>query len=575
MTGSPTIPANSSSPDAPATRWRRVDPRPGRLVAWAALPLVLVLLLLFVKPVVGLLRLSFGAETGPLGNYLRIALVPAYRTALLNTFTVAALVTVIAVVISYPVAYLMATVPPRWQRLVAACVLLPFWTSALVRTTAWIILLQRNGVLNSILLGTGLVEQPLAFVYNLSGVLIGMSHVLMPFVALPLFGAFRAIDGSVVQAAEALGAGPFALFRRILLPLTAPGALAGATMVFMSAIGYYVTPALMGGPGQVMIAQLIEFNINTQLNWGLAAALSVVVLACALGLFALFQAVFGLDRLLGEGGGSGRSGASFAIGARGRSPGGWLTAGLGVLVLLFLMAPVLVVFPMSLGRSPFLAFPPHDLSLRWYADFFARPQWLAAVWNSVVVAAIAVCGATVLGTAGALGISRMGVRTARITETFFILPMVVPAIIFAVGLYYELAPWGLVSSRWGLGLGHIVLAAPFVVITVRAALRGFDRSLELAALSLGASWFAMFRRVLLPGIAPGIVAGAVFAFLTSFDDVVLAIFLTNVRSRTLPKLMYEGVAHEINPTITAVAALLVLLTAAVLALDMLWQGRRA
>ncbi len=556
-------------------RRRRAPTRPGHLAAWAVLPLVAVLLVLFVRPVAGLLLFSLGGPRGALGNYLHIAQVPAYRTALLNTFAVAGMVTVITVVLAYPLAYLMATVPPRRQRLLAACVLLPFWTSALVRTTAWIILLQRNGVLNALLLGTGLVERPVAFVYNLSGVLIGMSHVLMPFVVLPLFAAFRGIDGSVVQAAEVLGAGPLTLFRRVLLPLTAPGALAGATIVFMSAIGYYITPALMGGPAQVMIAQLIAFNVDTQLDWGLAGALSVVVLACTLAVFALFQAVFGLDRLLGEGGGSGRAGTPFALGARGRSAGGWLSTVLGLLVVLFLLAPVLVVFPMSLGASPFLAFPPEHLSLRWYAEFFARPQWLASVWNSLVVAAIAVGGATTLGTAAAIGLDRMRPRAARALETLFVLPMIVPAIILAVGLYYELAPWGLVSSRWGLGLGHVVLASPFVVIAVRASLRGFDRSLELAALSLGASWFTTLRRVLLPAVAPGILAGAVFAFVTSFDDVVLAIFLTNVRSRTLPKLMYEGVAHEINPTITAVAAMLVLLTAAALALDLLLQRRRS
>ncbi len=543
-------------------------------VAWAAAPLALFLALLFVLPVTGLLLLSFGGPAGVWGNYLRILTVPAYRTALVNTFEIAALVTLVCLLISYPVAYLMATVSPRWQRLLAGCVLLPFWTSALVRTTAWIILLQRNGVLNRMLTGSGLFEEPVAFVYNLSGVLIGMSHVLMPFVVLPLFTAFRSIDQSVVQAAESLGAGPFALCGRLFLPLTAPGALAGATIVFMSAIGYYLTPALMGGPGQTMIAQMIAFNINTQLNWGLAAALSVVVLGATLLVFALFQAVFGLDRLMGHGAAGGRSGAGFG-GAAGRSPSGVVVAGLGVLVVLFLLAPVLVVFPMSLGSSPFLSFPPHDLSLRWYAAVVQRPQWLAAFWNSIVVAAIAVGLSVPLGTLAALGLSRMNRRLARVMETLFVLPMIVPAIILAVSLYYLFAPWGMVSGRFALGLGHTVLATPFVVVTVGAALRRFDRTLEQAAIGLGASWLTMLRRVLLPAIAPGVIASAVFAFITSFDDVVLALFLTNVRSRTLPKLMYEGVAHEIDPTITAVAALLVLFTALILALDVLVERRRA
>src|SRR5260370_11003670 len=228
-----------------------------RWLRLAALPLALYLLVLFVVPVAGLLRWSFGGDAGMLRNYLRILEVPAYRTSLVTTFEIAAIVTLISVVMSYPVAYLMASVRPRLAKVLTLCVLLPFWTSALVRTTAWIILLQRNGVLNSMLVGSGLIREPIAFVYNLPGVLIGMSHVLMPFVVLPLYGAFRGIDQSVVQAAETLGAGPLALGRRIFLPLTAPGVLAGATIVFMSALGYYVTPALMGGAAQTMIAQMI------------------------------------------------------------------------------------------------------------------------------------------------------------------------------------------------------------------------------------------------------------------------------------------------------------------------------
>ncbi|SEF15836.1 putative spermidine/putrescine transport system permease protein [Rhizobiales bacterium GAS191] len=546
-----------------------------RWLKLAALPLALYLLVLFVVPVAGLLRLSFGGDAGMFGNYLRILEVPAYRTSLVTTFEISAMVTLISVVMSYPVAYLMASVRPRLAKVLTLCVLLPFWTSALVRTTAWIILLQRNGVLNSMLVGSGLIREPIAFVYNLPGVLIGMSHVLMPFVVLPLYGAFRGIDPSVVQAAETLGAGPLALCRRIFLPLTAPGVLAGATIVFMSALGYYVTPALMGGAAQTMIAQMIAFNVNTQLNWGLAAAMSVVVLVVTLILFALFQTIFGLDRLLGAGGGGGAAGAQRETGAQRRSPAGWAVAAAGLLVVLFLLAPIIVVFPMSLGSSPFLAFPPRDWSLRWYQEFFTRPQWLASVWNSLEVALIAVAGSTVLGTAASLGLSRLGGRLARPLEAFFVLPMIMPAIILGVGLYYTLAPFGLINSPWALALGHIVLAAPFVVLTVRAALGGFDRNLELAALGLGASWLTMFRRVMLPVIAPGIAAGAVFAFITSFDDVVLAIFLTNVRSRTLPKLMYEGVAHEINPTITAVAALIVLLTCGILMVNLLLQRKPA
>jgi ABC-type spermidine/putrescine transport system permease subunit I len=547
--------------------------RPGRAgPVLGLLPLVLLLLALFIWPVASLLGLSFGDHGFTLANYRRLIEVPVYRGVLFNTFAISAMVTVLCVLLSYPLAYLMATVGPRTLRLLVLVVLLPFWTSALVRTTAWIILLQRNGVLNQILTGSGLLTDPIPFVYNLSGVLIGMTHVLMPFVVLPLLAAFRSLDRSVVQAAESLGAGPIRIFRRILLPLTAPGVLAGATIVFMNAVGYYITPSLMGGPGETMIAQMIDFNISKQLDWGLASALAVVLLATTLAVFALFQRIFGLDRLMSSGG-SGRAGESFAGPAGRRSIGGRLSAGAGVVVAVFLILPILIVFPMSLGASPFLKFPPDAYSLNWYRSFFANPKWMTALGNSLQVAAIAVTLSVALGTAAAVALPRLRLRGARLAETLFVLPMVVPAIILGVGLFYFFAPLGLTGSPLALGLGHAVLASPYVFVTARASVRGFDRNLEQAALGLGASWPVMFRRVMLPAIAPGIAAGAVFAFITSFDDVVLALFLTNVRSRTLPKLMYEGVAHEIDPTIIAASGLIILLTIAVLALNLVLSRR--
>jgi len=159
-------------------------------------------------------------------------------------------------------------------------------------------------------------------------------------------------------------------------------------------------------------------------------------------------------------------------------------------------------------------------------------------------------------------------------EAFLLLPMVVPVIIISLGLYYFFAPMKLVGSKVGLAIGHALLGAPLVFMTVSASLKTFDRNLELAAFGLGASRAIMFRRIMLPHVWPGVAAGAVFAFIASFDDVVLALFLTNIRSRTLPKLMYEGVAHEIDPTITAVAVLLILFSLLILMTNLVFGRLR-
>lgn len=557
---------------APARR-RRSPLRPGWIWPWIGIaPLGLLLALLFVWPVLSLLVLSFGGDAGPAEPYARIADVPVYRRVLANTFSIGLLVTLFSVLLSYPLAYVLATVSVTARKILFVVVLLPFWTSALVRTTAWIILLQRNGVLNELLMSGGLIEDPIAFVYNLSGVLIGMTHVLMPFVVLPLYAAFRAVDRSLIEAAEGLGAGPYSIGRRVILPLTAPGVIAGATIVFMNAIGYYITPALMGGPGQTMIAMLIADNINRTLNWGLAAALSVVLLVSTLVVFLAFQRAFGLDRLLSGGGGRGTA-APFSLSGRGRTIGGKAAAVAGIAVAVFLIAPILIVFPMSLGSSPFLSFPPESYSLRWFENFFSERRWMNGLWNSVQAAAVAVTVSATFGTAAALGVSRIARRFRPWLETAFILPMIIPVIILSVGLFYLLAPLRVLGSPLTLGLAHSVLASPYVFITVRAALKGFDQNQELAALNLGASWPTMFRRIMLPAIAPGVAAGAVFAFIQSFDDVVLALFLTNVRSRTLPRIMYEGIAHEIDPTIIAAAVLIILFTVTVLAINLILTRR--
>lgn len=552
-------------PTATGPRWR---PSPAAL---ATLPLLLLLLLLFVWPIAGVIGTSFVADGLTLEFYIKAVTGPTYRQVFANTLIISALVTLGTIIAAYPFAYVMATTSPRTARLLAFVVLLPFWTSALVRTTAWIVLLQRNGILNTLLVSSGLFEEPVSFLYNLSGVLIGMIHVLMPFMVFPLYAAFRAIDGRLVQAAEGLGAGRMAVARRIVLPLTAPGVAAGSLIVFMSAIGYYITPSLMGGPRQTMIAQMISYHMMEQLDWGMASALSLVLLCATLAVFALFQRFFGFDRLW-----SGESGAGIGLGAVGAGGPGlrWSAGALAAAAAAFLMAPILIVFPMSVSSSPFVRFPPAAWTLRWYESLAANPKWAAALGSSLRVAVVAVLLSLLFGTMAAMGVSRMKHRSKGLIEALIMAPMIVPPIILAIALYYLYAPLGLLGSPETLALGHALLAVPFVFITVRAALRGFDGNLELAALGLGAGWLTMFRRVMLPAIWPGIIAGAVFAFITSFDDVVLSIFLTNVHSRTLPRAIYEGVKHDIDPTIVAVAALLVLTSLAALLCSLAIRSRR-
>lgn len=241
----------------------------------------------------------------------------------------------------------------------------------------------------------------------------------------------------------------------------------------------------------------------------------------------------------------------------------WTFAGLTVL---FLLVPILIIIITSFGNTTYMEFPPREWSLRWYRAYFQSERWISSTALSLQIAAGTTALATFLGTTAALGIVRTRSRMTRGIELFLLSPLVTPTIVLAVGLYFVFAPLQLVGSAFGIFLGHTVIATPLVILTVGAALRTIDPSLELAARSLGAGAWGCLWHVTLPMIRPAILGGGAFAFLTSFDEVVLAIFVGGPGATTLPKRMWDGIRFEIDPTLTAIASLLVLLTVIVLSL---------
>ena len=254
-----------------------------------SVPAVLLLLALFAVPLLRLLALS--VEGGSLVAYERALTNELYLRVIFETFKIAAIVTLLTLALGYPVAYVMATSGRVWQLVGIAFVLLPFWTSILVRTYAWMVMLGRNGVVNRTLIGWGVIDSPLPLLNNLAGVLIGMVHVLLPYMILPVFNAVKKVDPNLVLAAEGLGAPRWRAFLRVTLPLTMNGVAAGVTLVFTLSLGFFITPALLGGGRVVMIANLIEEQVRELLNWTFAGALSAILLALTLAAF------WGISRL--------------------------------------------------------------------------------------------------------------------------------------------------------------------------------------------------------------------------------------------------------------------------------------
>jgi putative spermidine/putrescine transport system permease protein len=230
------------------------------------------------------------------------------------------------------------------------------------------------------------------------------------------------------------------------------------------------------------------------------------------------------------------------------------------LVLGFLVLPILVIVPLSFSAGTFLTLPLPGLSLRWYEALAGSDPWLNALKNSFIVGIATTVLATGLGTLASLGLVRARFPGKALLMALLISPMIVPVVIIAAGAYFFYASLGLTGSLLGLTLAHTTLATPFVVISVTAALQGFDSSLSRAGASLGASPARVFFDVTLPLIGPGVFSGALFAFITSFDEVVVALFLTGPAQRTLPRQMFDGIRENISPMITAVATLLILLS---------------
>ena len=261
--------------------------RQHRLALLAAAPAVLFLAIFFLFPVARLFSLSFdGASFAPYGELVRDDF---YAFVVGETFRIGAIVTLLSVLLGYPLAFALANSGRFWSTVILICVLLPFWTSMLVRTYAWMVLLGRNGIINNLLMWLGLTERPLQLLHNETAVIIGMLHVLMPFFVFPVFAVMRRIDKNLLLAAEGLGASSWAVFKEVYLPLTMPGIVAGVSLVFILAIGFFITPALLGGGRVMMAAILIEQEVRQFLNWDLGAALSVVLLLTTLTVYALIN----------------------------------------------------------------------------------------------------------------------------------------------------------------------------------------------------------------------------------------------------------------------------------------------
>jgi ABC-type spermidine/putrescine transport system permease subunit I len=270
---------------------------------WSLLvvPGIVFLVVFFLAPLILMALRSFtDPPDAGVSNYTRFFAEEAYLRVLRNTFWIAFISTVTCLIVGYPFAYLMTVVPGRVAGLLLIAVLLPFWSSLLVRTFAWQVILRDTGIVNRFLIDLGLISEPLTLIRTTAGVIIGMSHILLPFMVLPIFAVMRRIDPELGRAAANLGASPSSAFLRVFVPLSLPGVVAGSLLVFVLALGFFITPALLGGLRDQMISQLIVQQVQQRLDWGFGTAMSVLLMAATLAILFVASRMIRLRDVFGS-----------------------------------------------------------------------------------------------------------------------------------------------------------------------------------------------------------------------------------------------------------------------------------
>lgn len=505
-----------------------------------------------------------------------------------RTIWIAAEVTLICALLSYVYVGALLSASRLWRTVLLLCVVVPFLTSIVVRTYAWTIVLGPSGPVNAALRALFGPDVAIDFIYNRSGVLIGMVHVLLPMFLLPLYAVSSQIPPNLHRAARTMGANRVAAWFAVDVRLGISGAAAGAALVFVQALGFFVTPAMLGGLGDTMIAQFIERDMGTQVDLGAAASLSIVLVGAVALCVALFRVFYPLETLFIR---AGAAGGTIRAGPTKRSGIGMLPAGLaeaadrlwlrttaflaalpwtvlarfgGAAIAFFFLMPLVVVLPVSLTGDEFLQFPPQSYDGRWYPAVLLDPDWRLAITNSFIVGAMAV----VISLTVALPLSFVIVRSSLsdglrgLLIGVLLLPAIVPIIVLAVGVYVWFLNLQLIASLVSLAFAHAVLGLPFAVLVLVSALRDFDPRLEHAARSLGAGPWRTLGLVTLPLLFAPLVTGALLAFLISFDELLIARAVTNFETVTLPVKLWNGANEEISPALAVISVLSMTVTLA-------------
>lgn len=569
----------------------------GRRPWFQIAPILIFLTIFFGAPVSGILWLSFWDRSGELTieNFTRLFTAGSYSRVMVQTLNIASWSTALCLLGAYPVAYYLTKTRASIKGVLFAAILVPMWTSFLVRNLALIIVLGRQGVLNRTGIDIGILDAPIPYLYNFVGVMIGMCNSLMPLCIMTMYSVMHGLDNSYTRAASTLGARPAHAFWRVYFPLSLPGVAAAGLLTFISALGFFVTPQLLGGPKQMMIAQLIIQQVEEVMDWPFAAAIAVLMVAATAVTFFLFDKIVGLQIITGDDNHHSTSRFSQAtrIGGMKLINGmSWICAWIGtwlekigikrkgdadpdkafrpilgsfaMLLGAFLALPIIFLFPISFTEAPSLGWPRVGFTLKWYEEILTSPVWTGAAVRSIIVALVTATLAVAIAIPSALFLSRQVFWAKSLVIMVIMVPIFLPHIITALALFYAYSNFNLIGTYTGLVIGHLIFSLPYATISLMAVLKNYNRTLDYAAWTLGADRFKTFRHVTLPLIKPGLIAAFLLAFIQSFEEVTVSLLVTGGRFSSLPKQLYQEALFRTTPALAAVSTLLFLAVCAIM-----------
>ncbi|RVM02715.1 ABC transporter permease subunit [Sinorhizobium meliloti] len=543
------------------------------------LPAFLILALSLIWPLITIVLRSLHekgranlSDSLYFGHYTAIVHDDLLRQVALHSVMLAFVSTIVTVALAFPAAYVISRFSRRLSSLMMVLILMPFWVSIIVRLFAFTTLLGQQGIINSAAgyLGVG----PFPLLYNTFATIVGMVAYLLPYLILILVSAMMSIDTSLLTAARTMGATERRVFTDIYFPQVRPALLGGSVLVFVLGLGFFLTPAILGGPHNLTIPIFIQQQVQNY-QWGKAAAMGIALLGVS---------VIGYMVALKIGGRSMLS--PVQQGSRGAAAGDPLrptpVTALCVAILLFdlalLILPLLVVIPTSVTETTQIRFPPVGFSTKWFVEAFTSSTWTDAFLKSVRVGILTAAVATFCG----LALARVGTRSRSMLlksmiQTVAIIPLIVPVILLGIGIYDVQGKLRLLGTDVGLVIAHSVLCLPLAFLILANALSAVDISIEQAAWTMGASNIRAFLGIVVPIAMPSLVGALVISFVTSWDEAVLAMFQTEL-DKTLPVTIYSFLRSGITPVVSAVATIVIapaLIASIVIAVRSLRAVRRA